>query len=236
MNSIAPVLLELCGLTRTDVVRALAPERLDSAKQIVSDLQQLRRARAKAFPVGIAGRCRAVPDDIVAAMHVDYLETRSLKETGRRFGRTKQGVRFLFRARGLKIFAPKRSRQRMIWGGRTYFKMRGYWADTATHEQLQRKIWREAHGEIPPGHVVILLDGDEDNLALRNLACVPVHQAMFRGRRRRSFLEENNMGGSAQRTTARKASAEHKIHNSPRARTETVGARQISRWKSSIES
>ena len=34
-------------------------------------------------------------------------------------------------------------------------------------------VWRQAHGDVPPGHVVIQLDGDPANCALENLDCLP---------------------------------------------------------------
>lgn len=36
-----------------------------------------------------------------------------------------------------------------------------------------RLVWEAEHGEIPPGHVVVFLDGDRQNLDLKNLRCVP---------------------------------------------------------------
>lgn len=35
-----------------------------------------------------------------------------------------------------------------------------------------RLIWKEAHGEIPAGHVIVFLDGNPSNLELENLRCV----------------------------------------------------------------
>ena len=34
-------------------------------------------------------------------------------------------------------------------------------------------VWRQANGPVPPGHVVVQLDGDPANCELENLACVP---------------------------------------------------------------
>jgi len=36
-----------------------------------------------------------------------------------------------------------------------------------------RLIWEAEHGEIPPGHVIVFLDGDPLNITLDNLRCVP---------------------------------------------------------------
>ena len=38
--------------------------------------------------------------------------------------------------------------------------------------ELHRLIWEEAHGPQPPGTAILFVDGDQDNLALDNLACV----------------------------------------------------------------
>ena len=37
-------------------------------------------------------------------------------------------------------------------------------------EFIQRYVWRKHHGEIPPGHSVIFLDGNTDNYNIENLA------------------------------------------------------------------
>jgi hypothetical protein len=44
--------------------------------------------------------------------------------------------------------------------------------ETPKWELKQRVIWREAHGEIPTGHVVAFLDGNPQNCVLENLECV----------------------------------------------------------------
>lgn len=36
----------------------------------------------------------------------------------------------------------------------------------------QQKIYEEAHGKIPDGHMVCFLDGDRDNYNLENLCCI----------------------------------------------------------------
>lgn len=36
-----------------------------------------------------------------------------------------------------------------------------------------RLVWEAANGPIPEGHVVVFLDGDKENVALKNLRCVP---------------------------------------------------------------
>jgi hypothetical protein len=52
----------------------------------------------------------------------------------------------------------------------------GYWwvktANPRTWKMKHRLIWEAANGPIPDGHVVIFLDGDQDNTKLENLALV----------------------------------------------------------------
>ena len=45
-------------------------------------------------------------------------------------------------------------------------------------EFIQRYIWRKHHGEIPPGHSVIFLDGNTDNYNIENLALVNRNELM----------------------------------------------------------
>ena len=45
-------------------------------------------------------------------------------------------------------------------------------------EFIQRYVWRKYHGEIPPGHSVIFLDGNTDNYNIENLALVNRNELM----------------------------------------------------------
>ena len=45
-------------------------------------------------------------------------------------------------------------------------------------EFIQRYVWRKHHGEIPPGHSVIFLDGNTDNYNIGNLALVNRNELM----------------------------------------------------------
>ena len=45
-------------------------------------------------------------------------------------------------------------------------------------EFIQRYVWKEHHGEIPPGHSVIFLDGNTDNYNIENLALVNRNELM----------------------------------------------------------
>lgn len=41
---------------------------------------------------------------------------------------------------------------------------------------LQRKVWEDAHGEIPDGYMVVFLDADPENFAIENL--YPINRAI----------------------------------------------------------
>ena len=45
-------------------------------------------------------------------------------------------------------------------------------------EFIQRYVWKKHHGEIPPGHSVIFLDGNTDNYNIENLALVNRNELM----------------------------------------------------------
>ena len=45
-------------------------------------------------------------------------------------------------------------------------------------EFIQRYVWRKHHGEIPPNHSVIFLDGNTDNYNIENLALVNRNELM----------------------------------------------------------
>ena len=45
-------------------------------------------------------------------------------------------------------------------------------ADPNVWEPKSRVVWREHHGEIPSGHVIVCRDGDSRNCDIENLACL----------------------------------------------------------------
>lgn len=45
---------------------------------------------------------------------------------------------------------------------------------------LQRHVWQQAHGPIPPGHNIVFKDGNRANCALDNLECIPRAEMMRR--------------------------------------------------------
>ncbi|WP_207000642.1 HNH endonuclease signature motif containing protein [Trinickia mobilis] len=45
---------------------------------------------------------------------------------------------------------------------------------------LHKKLWEDAHGPIPKGHVVVLRDGDKKNVVLENLELITKRELMAR--------------------------------------------------------
>ena len=60
--------------------------------------------------------------------------------------------------------------------GAEVFGKEGYWkikiANPSVWEYKHRLVWKEAHGDIPPDHVVIFKDSDINNCELDNLMCI----------------------------------------------------------------
>lgn len=64
------------------------------------------------------------------------------------------------------------------------------------YELKHHYIWKQAHGPIPPGHVLIFLDGDKTNCSLENLQLVTraEHIEMIRNKLRFSDPERTKIG------------------------------------------
>ncbi|MGC4386948.1 HNH endonuclease signature motif containing protein, partial [Streptococcus suis] len=45
-------------------------------------------------------------------------------------------------------------------------------ADPNVWERVHLLVWREHHGPVPEGHIIVFLDGDKTNVDISNLACV----------------------------------------------------------------
>lgn len=70
--------------------------------------------------------------------------------------------------------------------GFTYVKVRMRPSRSDCNDNFAAKhrlIWEEAHGPVPPGHVVIFKDGDRENFALSNLALVSWQENQILNRR-----------------------------------------------------
>ncbi len=126
---------------------------------------------------------RGLPRELVDQMHTDYLRLHSLAKVAEIHGRTRQSVYEVFRAHGMKMYARWQTiHEPVLYGGRKWTPGKGgYLRDTNLHGarpagieiQLQRQVWVDHHGPIPPGHEVTLIDGDKRNCAIGNLRCLP---------------------------------------------------------------
>lgn len=45
-------------------------------------------------------------------------------------------------------------------------------ADPNVWERVHLLVWREHHGPVPEGHIIVFLDGNKTNVDISNLACV----------------------------------------------------------------
>lgn len=54
--------------------------------------------------------------------------------------------------------------------------------NTAVWPLLQRHVWVQQHGPIPPGHVIAFKDKDRQNCAIENLECIPRAELAKRNR------------------------------------------------------
>lgn len=171
MSTWADNLLARCRFTRAELAAAVAAARPATLDEFAHEAEAMRRA-AIAADKGPRGRRGPLPDKIVRAIYADYLRTRSTLKTGRLYGRSKEAIAMLFHRRGLPLL-PRNVLPKIAHGGRLYARSGGYYRDTLTREPLLRVLWRERHGEIPPGHLVTTADGDRENFAPENLLCLP---------------------------------------------------------------
>jgi hypothetical protein len=88
---------------------------------------------------------------------------------GGRFSR--QSLYGTFMARGYKL-RPKKLRPARVYKGMNFrpdhcglYRFRAGGITTYLH----RLIWEEAHGKVPPDHVVIFNDGNKENIVIENL-------------------------------------------------------------------
>lgn len=150
----------------------------------------LKQQEAGALPITVTasptggsvfGR-RGLPKEWVDAMYADYQRLQSLREVGKLYGRTRQSIFQIFSARKLPL-GPRHEtvHEPVHYGGRKYTPGKGgYLRDTNVRKSsagresmLQRVVWREHRGEIPPGHEIIFKDGNKRNCAIENLECLP---------------------------------------------------------------
>ena len=124
---------------------------------------------------------RGMPLEWVMAMYADYQAGLSLSQVGAKYGRTRQNMHDIFKARGLKLRARNFQPVVEYWGRKfTAQKTAGrhrYLRDTKAGRgkadkrtvYLHHLIWEEHNGPIPAGHKVAFKDGDHLNCAIENL-------------------------------------------------------------------
>jgi hypothetical protein len=140
---------------------------------------------------GSCGR-GGLPRHDVLVMYCAYVSGLSLAAVADKYGRTRQSVFGLFKARGLKLRA-KEFLPAVIYKGRKYTAQlrsrdRRYTYLRATVGRskiryLHHVIWEELHGPIPTGHKVCFQDGDYLNCDPDNLFLLTNdQQQQWRGR------------------------------------------------------
>lgn len=108
--------------------------------------------------------------DRVHAMYLEYQSGKSLREVGRDYGMTKQGVHELFRLRGFKCRQVGTDFRE--FNGTRYFRdKRGYWV-SGKKTRMHRDVWEFHNGPIPDGWHVHHKDGDPGNNEIDNLDCL----------------------------------------------------------------
>ena len=72
---------------------------------------------------------------------------------------------------------------------------------------LQRQIWQQHNGPIPPGHVIVFKNGDRADCAIENLDCVPrselAHRNQMWGRYPQELAAAIQMNGCLKRKLRR---------------------------------
>lgn len=133
---------------------------------------------------GRQGR-RGMPEHLVRQMYADYLELKSLRLVGRKYGRTRQSMFSLFTDHGLKLNG-RNMHPRIEYGGRVYTTRKSgyYHATTEPRTALHHQIWLDAGRTIPAGYQVSFKDGDKTNFDLANLFCdALINVTLFHQRR-----------------------------------------------------
>lgn len=133
---------------------------------------------------GRQGR-RGLPEPVVARMYADYLQLKSLRLVGEKYGRTRQSMFGLFVDRGYKL-EERNLHPRIEYGGRVYTTRKSgyYHATTEPRTALHHQIWLDAGRTIPDGYQVSFKDGDKTNFALDNLFCdALINVTLFHQRR-----------------------------------------------------
>lgn len=123
--------------------------------------------------VGRAG----LPADLVDRIYADYQRLKSCAKVGALHGgRTRQAIHELLKTHR-RTMQPLKRQSDAVWheglkftpDHQGYLRV-GNHTKCAGEVYLHRRIWRAAHGEIPPGMEVLMRDGDKRNVEIENLA------------------------------------------------------------------
>lgn len=163
------------------------------ARQAVcTTLSPERIAQLRAEPPRAWGR-RGMPPERAQAIVLDFQRLNSTRAVGRLWGITGQAVHDIVQRRGLS--RPRKLQPSYLIGGRKYTPAKGGFLRETTHHKTKaeaaakgcereplahREAWRQLHGPIPVGHVVLILNGKPYDLRPENLECLPKSEAMSR--------------------------------------------------------
>jgi hypothetical protein len=118
-----------------------------------------------------------LPENIVNAMIAEYRSTNSLAKTAAKFNRSRQSLWQILHSRILLNPLYSIRHEPVIYQGEKFTPEKDGYLRRSAHKAgretfLQRLVWIEHRGPIPPGHQVMFRDGDRRNCAIKNLYCV----------------------------------------------------------------
>lgn len=186
--------------------RAVAPAALARVKLSPEQVRRMAIAAAPLTPeqtrLALAKHTRAakrggwgrggLPEHVVRAMYAEYQKGASCTGVAKIFGGTRQSIFEVFKSHGLAL-RERKPAPTICYRGQTFSRMHdGYFRLRLPKQPsvlLQRKIWEDAHGPIPPGWQVFFHDGDRMNIAIDNLRCLPIGE-VIRDQPRREKLRK----------------------------------------------
>jgi RNA polymerase sigma factor (sigma-70 family) len=120
------------------------------------------------------GQGRGLSQQAVDQIYTDYLRLRSMRETAKLHGRTRQAVWEIIARRKLQTY-QRVNRDVIEYNGAKFTPGKGgyFRATRGDRRPLHHAMWIDANGPIPPGYQVSFKDGDKRNCTLENLWCAP---------------------------------------------------------------